>query len=160
MNKTTREKISDGLKRAYQLGERDIFNPNPKMVVPSKKDLMALHFGKQMSGRQMAEYYSVTQTQIRRWMDERGMIPRSRKEAKSGRPPIGEKNWNWKGDDVSYQALHTWVRKYKGTPKKCEHCGRVDKKKYEWANIDHSYKRNLDDWIRLCTSCHRKFDKK
>jgi hypothetical protein len=46
----------------------------------------------------------------------------------------------------------------KGKPSKCEHCEREDKKKYEWANIDHKYARKIEDYIRLCTSCHRLYD--
>ena len=70
----------------------------------------------------------------------------------------GESIKNWLGDFAGYDAMHRWVEREKGKPYKCEHCERTDKKKYEWANIDHSYKRNIDDYIRLCTSCHRKYD--
>ena len=59
-----------------------------------------------------------------------------------------------------YVSIHAWMVREKGSPQKCEHCSGIDKKKYEWANIDHKYRRNLDDYIRLCTKCHRKFDKK
>lgn len=134
------------------------YNPNPKLPVPPKKDLEYLHWKQKMSGRQIAAHYKVTQMQIRRWFKERGVQPRSRGEAPSGRPPDGEKNWNWKGDDVGYQALHAWVRKHKGVPKLCEHCGTVERRKYEWANVSKQYKRDLNDWVRLCTPCHRKFD--
>lgn len=63
-----------------------------------------------------------------------------------------------KGDDVGYEGLHAWVRKERGTPEICEHCGTIEAKKYEWANKSGEYKRDLDDWIRLCTSCHHKYD--
>lgn len=66
---------------------------------------------------------------------------------------------NWVGDNVGYGALHDWVRKYKGTPSLCEHCGTSHAKKFEWANKSHEYLRDLDDWIRLCTKCHRKYDR-
>lgn len=65
---------------------------------------------------------------------------------------------NWKGDHVGNVALHQWVYKHKGRPNECEICNRTDLKSYDWANIDHKYRRNLDDFIRLCRSCHRKFD--
>lgn len=51
-----------------------------------------------------------------------------------------------------------WVELHKGKPSLCEHCGTTEAKKFEWANISKKYKRELDDWIRLCTKCHRKFD--
>lgn len=135
-------------------------NPNPKLPVPNKEELENLYNKNKMSQRELAKYYKVTQTQIRRWMKEYSIKSRSLKEAHSGGPGNGKENFNWKGDSVGYSALHSWIRKNKGTPKKCEHCGRTDKKKYEWANISGEYKRDLNDWIRLCTKCHREFDKK
>lgn len=65
---------------------------------------------------------------------------------------------NWKGEDVGNAALHQWVAKHKGRPMRCEYCGRINLKNYDWANIDHQYKRNLNDFIRLCRSCHRLYD--
>lgn len=41
----------------------------------------------------------------------------------------------------------------------CEHCKSTTKKRYEWANASGDYLRNLSDWIRLCKSCHIKYDK-
>jgi hypothetical protein len=54
--------------------------------------------------------------------------------------------------------MHVWVARWKVKPSLCEHCGTTKSKKYEWANIDHKYRRVLDDYIRLCTSCHRNYD--
>ena len=78
-------------------------------------------------------------------------------------PPTEFKNgsipWNYREDGkVGMQALHSWVKRRLGKPQKCEHCGSTTAKKYEWANKSHEYKRDLSDWIRLCTSCHRKYD--
>lgn len=67
-----------------------------------------------------------------------------------------EKNGMWKGDNVGYSALHSWIYRTLGKPKKCIQCGSI--KNIEWANIDHKYHRNTDDFIQLCTSCHRKYD--
>ena len=71
---------------------------------------------------------------------------------------MGSENPNWKGDDVGYQSLHDWVERSLGKTKLCENCKRTDRKKYEWANKSGEYERDLKDWIRLCTSCHRKYD--
>ncbi len=71
----------------------------------------------------------------------------------------GDKNYQWKGDDVGYGSVHDWISKWKGTPKKCESCGTETAKKYEWANVNHKYRRVLEDYIRMCTKCHRKYDK-
>lgn len=70
----------------------------------------------------------------------------------------GEKIWNWKGDKAGEDAMHDWIRRKLGTPNYCEHCKKSNKKVYDWANIDHSYKRKIEDYIRLCRSCHRKYD--
>lgn len=73
----------------------------------------------------------------------------------------GKNSYNWKGDKVKYRALHDWVRKYKGKPEICEHCGATIKdRRLCWANIDHKYRRNLNDFISLCYSCHKKYDLK
>ena len=69
-----------------------------------------------------------------------------------------EKSPGWKGDIVGKQALHNWVERKLGKPQKCEHCGSTEKKKYEWANKSQEYKRDLGDWLRLCTKCHAKYD--
>lgn len=65
---------------------------------------------------------------------------------------------NWRGENLTKEGLHQWVAYWKGRPKICEFCGTEKAKKYEWANKDHKYKRVLDDYIRMCTSCHRKYD--
>ena len=73
----------------------------------------------------------------------------------------GEQTNYWKGDDVGYTALHDWVRRYKGKPKECEECGLVSEngRMLHWANVSNEYKRDLDDWVRLCAKCHKKLDK-
>ena len=71
---------------------------------------------------------------------------------------LGEKNPNWQGDDVGYNGVHQWIYKKLGTPNYCEICKRTDKKKYHWANKDHTYKRIVGDYMRLCAGCHTKYD--
>lgn len=72
----------------------------------------------------------------------------------------GKANPAWKGNKVGYTALHQWVYKKLGQPRLCEHCGNSDLKprQYHWANKSRKYKRNVTDWIRLCASCHKKYD--
>lgn len=72
----------------------------------------------------------------------------------------GEENNMWKGDDVKYRSLHEWIRRVKGTPDTCEHCGVKTNtgKRLVWANKSHNYLRDVDDWMRLCYPCHRKYD--
>jgi hypothetical protein len=68
-----------------------------------------------------------------------------------------EKHGNWKGDSVGKDALHTWVIRKLGRPNICEFCGH-DNKKTEWANVSQEYKRDINDWWRLCRSCHLSYD--
>lgn len=70
----------------------------------------------------------------------------------------GEENPFWKGKDVGYSSLHMWVNRHKNKPIECIECGEI--KKLDWANIDHKYRRVLDDYIALCRKCHKRFDKK
>ncbi|MES2216660.1 MAG: NUMOD3 domain-containing DNA-binding protein [Patescibacteria group bacterium] len=69
-----------------------------------------------------------------------------------------EKNPDWKGENVKYSGIHMWIRKNKTPTNICEHCGKT-KNRMAWANKDHKYSRNLNDWIRLCPKCHKKYDK-
>lgn len=71
----------------------------------------------------------------------------------------GDRSPNWKGDHVGKTALHSWVKKNLGKPKKCSVCGTTDAKLYDWANISQEYKRDLSDWKRMCRKCHIMFDK-
>lgn len=78
---------------------------------------------------------------------------------KGSEQPKGSKHPQWKGDSCSYNTAHWWVNQYFKTTNKCEHCGTEKASKYEWANISKKYKRVRSDWLRLCTSCHHKYDK-
>ena len=75
----------------------------------------------------------------------------------------GIKNYAWKGDDAGYQSIHKWVRRFKGLPKACSKCGLKRERQgrawnVEWANIDHKYRRNLNDYIALCIPHHKEHD--
>ena len=69
-----------------------------------------------------------------------------------------ENNGMWKGEDVGYKGLHQWVSRNLGKPSKCERCGTINAKRFEWANRSRKYLRDLSDWIRLCKSCHQYCD--
>ena len=64
----------------------------------------------------------------------------------------------WKGENAGYVSKHKWVVKHYGKPEFCEACGTEEKRRYEWANISGEYIRKIDDWMRMCVPCHRKFD--
>lgn len=71
----------------------------------------------------------------------------------------GDKHPAWKGDHVKYASLHTWINKQKGKASKCSNynCNGFSKS-FDWANLDGRYKRDLDDYIELCRSCHKQYD--
>lgn len=73
-----------------------------------------------------------------------------------------DKNPQWKGDEVGYGALHTWVYRVLGAPMVCEHCGskKLNNKQIQWANKSGEYKRIKSDWLRLCNKCHKKYDQR
>lgn len=71
----------------------------------------------------------------------------------------GKESSHWLGDKVGKIGVHLWLRREYGTPTKCEHCGTIDEKKtYDWACRDKSYRRDRKNFMRLCRSCHRKYD--
>jgi hypothetical protein len=70
----------------------------------------------------------------------------------------GEAHPNWAADDVGYDALHRWVVRHKGRLQRCDRCGTTEPRLYEWANVDHKYRRVLEDWVRMCRPCHRRHD--
>ncbi len=78
-----------------------------------------------------------------------------------------EKNNKWKGDNVGYGGIHTWLQRRYGDANKCENrennilnfkCSKTTNN-YDWALIKgRKYKRNRRDFIMLCHSCHLKYD--
>lgn len=78
-----------------------------------------------------------------------------------------ERHPKWKGDKVGYDGLHSWIQRNYGKAKKCENrekqflpfaCNRKSIN-FDWANKSLEYRRNMNDWVELCHSCHLKADK-
>ena len=61
----------------------------------------------------------------------------------------------------AYSTIHIWIKKIAGQPHDCEFCGntKLRDRQYEWANRSGSYLRQLSDWLRLCSKCHRAYDR-
>jgi len=62
---------------------------------------------------------------------------------------------------MRYDAIHKWVRRHKEKVGICSQCGvgyAGSPFHTEWANISGIYRRELDDYIELCKSCHFKLD--
>lgn len=77
----------------------------------------------------------------------------------------GSSNGNWKGESAGIDALHKRVYAERGKPITCEHCGATPppakdgRNRIHWANKSHEYKYDVMDFIALCVSCHRRYDK-
>jgi hypothetical protein len=80
----------------------------------------------------------------------------------------GAKNPNWRAGKASYRSLHSWVEREKGKARVCRNrekqflpypCS-CKCKIYHWANVSRVYKRDLNDWVELCTSCHLTADRR
>jgi hypothetical protein len=89
---------------------------------------------------------------------KKGFKHSSETKKKISEAHMGDRAYQWKGDAASYFAKHIWIKKFYGSPNYCEHCKQTDKKKYEWCSKDHKYSRKIEEYMRLCTSCHRKYD--
>lgn len=57
-----------------------------------------------------------------------------------------------------HSSIHAWLRHRHGAASECEHCNNKDKK-YEYA-LKHGceYKKDRNNYLMLCRSCHRKYD--
>ncbi len=106
-----------------------------------------------MTQKEVAERLGTTQKVI--WMRFKEVGYKCRIAKK--RNQLGENNHNWKGDKAEYKALHRRVEEKRGRPKKCEKCGTIKSKRYEWANLTGDYA-NPEDYKRMCKKCHIHFD--
>ena len=97
-----------------------------------------------------------TEAQLKYWKSLKGKHTNPKTEIKKGDKE--EKSIAWKGDNISKKGVHKWVQRWKGKADHCEVCGRNEKRMYHWSNIDHSYKRILEDYISMCVPCHKKYD--
>jgi hypothetical protein len=82
----------------------------------------------------------------------RGRVHTQEERVKISLSKIGELNPQWQGDNVTYGALHDWVKWHKIKPVVCSICNKD--KRLDLANISGTYKRDLDDWEYICRRCH------
>lgn len=88
----------------------------------------------------------------------------STENRRRARKATGAEHGNWKGDEVGYGALHKWLERHKTRTGTCTRCGArpQPRKRYvatEWANVSGEYRRDLDDYVELCSSCHIRTDR-
>jgi hypothetical protein len=71
--------------------------------------------------------------------------------------PVGQDHPNWKGDAAGYGALHDWVKRWRPKTGICSDC-KASGRRTHWHNLSGHYHRNLDDWVEVCPSCHKRRD--
>lgn len=71
--------------------------------------------------------------------------------------PKGSDSCHWKGDNLSYCSAHLFVSAIKPKPGSCAVCGSTSGR-LELANLDGYYNRDPNNYVWLCTKCHRKMD--
>lgn len=78
----------------------------------------------------------------------------------------GERGSNWKGDAVSYNAMHTRLKKLKTG--RCVLCGPVRRTTMALirghgtrvsSTDGRAYSVNPDDYVEICDSCHNNYDR-
>lgn len=119
----------------------------PKGFIPWNKGLKGTHFSPSTEFKKGIRISPKTEF-------KKGFIPWIK--GKKRTDIIAEKHFNWVGDKIGYSGLHMWIRKHGNKLLFCEHCGKT--KNIQWANKSGEYKREKNDWLRLCVSCHKKYD--
>ena len=67
----------------------------------------------------------------------------------------------WKGDNVGYSGIHQWLNSAFGRPVECQNSNCKGRSStFDWAlkrDVEHGRKR--ENYLRLCRSCHRSYDR-
>ncbi len=94
---------------------------------------------------------------------KKGETPTNSKVFKKGLIPWnkgqdnGKSAWFYRDRILEYKALHKRInRKFKEV-ETCMFCGK--KGCLHCANVSGEYRENLSDWMKLCVSCHMKYDR-
>jgi predicted Fe-S protein YdhL (DUF1289 family) len=103
----------------------------------------------------IANYYGTTQKVIWSRLKKASHKCRVPKNLKQN----GKDNASWKGNEAGYKAFHYRLYSVRGKPDYCSMCERTEAKRFEWANMTGTYE-DIYDYVRLCSSCHAKFDNK
>lgn len=128
---------------------------NERQVMPQMTvNRVAEMYARGMTQSEIAQQFGVWQTAVSRFMKRHGIVAR----VAAKRNQRGERNSTWKGSAVTYKAAHDRVYAARGRPQRCEHCQTTEpNKRYEWANLTGRH-HDPADYVRLCRSCHCRFD--
>ena len=116
------------------------------------------HLGKKLSDEHKEKIRLYHKTHSNSGRFKKGAKLTEEHRIKIGEAQRGIKSHNWKGNEAGYGAKHNRIYRLKGKANKCVICGVLGKKRYHWANIDHKYSANPDDYVEMCIQCHRQQD--
>lgn len=116
---------------------------------------MVAKYSSGASQSEIAKQYGISQPDVCLILrNTEGYKPRNRAK----RNQAGASHPLWKAEGIAYKGAHSRVKRYRGTPSKCEHCHSEDSAlTFDWANLTGRFG-DTEDYVRLCRSCHRKFD--
>lgn len=130
-------------------------------IAPARISMLAKQVG--LPRRTTADRVVSDETKLKQSRAMKGRTRSPEYRANISKAKLGARNGQWRGDEVGYQAAHVWLRKYFGTPKYCENCnGQNAKSEYfDWAHLPGrgNHSRVREDYIRLCRSCHIRYDR-
>jgi hypothetical protein len=75
-------------------------------------------------------------------------------------PAAGPGHPSWGGDQITYGSMHNRVIRTRGKATMCAnrptvHCTSMS---FEWAHIHDTDPFDVESYVQLCASCHRKYD--
>ena len=152
----TRRRMSESAKRRSQRPEFLAQVHGYWKPFCSEQELRTDYEANGMSQTEICEKHNVSLKRVQTSFRRYGITPRRQVK----RNQRGEANASWKGSSAGYAAFHARLYATKGKPQRCEVCRTTDQNKvYDWANLTGRYE-DVDDYKRMCRSCHHKYDGK
>lgn len=87
----------------------------------------------------------------------RGIVKGQPQHFVRGHSMRGSNHYGWRGNDVSYEAIHAYLRNHFPKSGVCVECG--ERKPTEYALIKgRSYTKDRNDYQEMCKRCHNVYD--
>jgi hypothetical protein len=103
----------------------------------------------------------IREANLRIWGHRRGShIPEWQRQLVKETTARGERHYEWKGQDAGYRAKHVWINREAGRASYCfnPNCLAPNSTRFQWANVSKEYRRDVNDYIPLCATCHKNWD--
>lgn len=158
MKEDTKKKISESLKGNIP------WNKGKKGVqIPWNKGLKLgpnPGHSKKMKGRKLTEEHRKKIGNALRGREKTREFKEKMRKVALKRVENGTHNF-YKGDNIGYMAIHSWLYREFGKARRCENsgCKYENPKMYVWALVKgKKYERKRENFMQLCQSCHMKYD--